>query len=48
MKAVRGAELGQDTLSPKIPVEGDILEELTHVDDRRLFTVFTEIGRAHV
>ena len=40
MKAVRGAELGQDTLHPKTPIAGDIREELKKTDDRRLFTVF--------
>lgn len=43
MKAVRGAELGQDTLSPKIPVQGDILKALETVDDKRLFTVFSAL-----
>ena len=43
MKAVRGAELGQDTLTPKAPVEGDIFQALKNVDDRRLFTVFTAL-----
>ncbi len=40
MKAVRGAELGQDTLNPKQPCEVDIISALSNVDDRRLFTVF--------
>ncbi|NCC68569.1 MAG: carbamoyl-phosphate synthase large subunit, partial [Clostridia bacterium] len=40
MKAVRGAELGQDTLNPKHPTEVDIIETLKNVDDRRIFTVF--------
>ena len=43
MKAVRGAELGQDTLSPKTPIEGDIREALKNVDDKRLFAVFTAL-----
>lgn len=40
MKAVRGAELGLDTLNPKQPSEVDIIDALANVDDRRLFTVF--------
>ena len=40
MKAVRGAELGQDTLNPKRPTTVDIISALSHVDDRRIFTVF--------
>ena len=43
MKAVRGAELGQDTLNPRFPINGDIREALKAVDDRRLFTVFAAI-----
>ena len=42
MKAVRGAEIGLDTLNRK-PDEGDdtpIRERLERVDDHRLFTVF--------
>ncbi|BAL01778.1 carbamoyl-phosphate synthase large chain/diaminopimelate epimerase [Oscillibacter valericigenes Sjm18-20] len=42
MKAVRGAEIGMDTLNRK-PDEGDtapIRERLARVDDHRLFTVF--------
>ena len=45
MKAVRGAELGQDTLNPKHPTEVDIIEALKDVDDRRLFTVFEALKR---
>ena len=40
MKAVRGAELGQDTLHPKQRITGDVREALKRTDDRRLFTVF--------
>jgi len=43
MKAVRGAELGLDTLNPKQPITVDIIPELHKVDDRRLFTVFTAL-----
>ncbi len=40
MKAVRGAEIGLDTLNAK-PISDEPLEErLKHQDDRRLFTVF--------
>ncbi len=45
MKAVRGAELGQDTLHPKQPITEDIHEALKHTDDRRLFTVFEALRR---
>lgn len=40
MKAVRGAELGQDTLNGKQPCKVDITSELSKVCDKRLFTVF--------
>ncbi|MEA4894373.1 MAG: carbamoyl-phosphate synthase large subunit [Oscillospiraceae bacterium] len=43
MKAVRGAELGQDTLNPKQEILVDIIQELHKVDDKRLFTVFTAL-----
>ena len=43
MKAVRGAELGLDTLNPKQPATVDIIPLLHKVDDRRLFTVFTAL-----
>ena len=40
MKAVRGAEIGLDTLNAK-PISDETLEQrLHHQDDRRLFTVF--------
>jgi len=40
MKAVRGAEIGLDTLNAK-PISDETLEQrLNHQDDRRLFTVF--------
>ncbi len=40
MKAVRGAEIGLDTLNAK-PLNGDSLDDrLAACDDRRLFTVF--------
>ena len=42
MKAVRGAELGMDTLNPKV-AEPDIRAALKRVDDRRLFTIFSAI-----
>ena len=44
MKAVRGAELGLDTLDPKTE-EPDIRAALHRVDDRRLFTVFSALKR---
>lgn len=40
MKAVRGAELGVDTLDFKTPFKGDVVERLGDMDDQRLFTVF--------
>ena len=42
MKAVRGAEIGMDTLNRKVDPEdtASIRERLTRVDDHRLFTVF--------
>ena len=42
MKAVRGAEIGQDTLNRKKDPDDDapIWERLRRVDDHRLFTVF--------
>ncbi len=41
MKAVRGAETGQDTLNAPSPADGaSIAERLSRVDDRRLFTIF--------
>ena len=43
MKAVRGAELGLDTLDFKVAFEGDIIEKLGEMDDIRLFTVFEAI-----
>lgn len=43
MKAVRGAELGLDTLNPKQPIEVDIISALQKVDDRRLFTLFAAL-----
>ncbi|MFB0921279.1 MAG: carbamoyl-phosphate synthase large subunit [Oscillospiraceae bacterium] len=43
MKAVRGAELGLDTLNPKQPIMVDIITELHKTDDKRLFTVFTAL-----
>jgi len=40
MKAVRGAEIGLDTLSAP-PVDGrDVLDRLADQDDRRIFTVY--------
>ena len=40
MKAVRGAEIGQDSLNRKNTDPAPIWERLRRVDDRRLFTVF--------
>lgn len=44
MKAVRGAELGLDTLNPKLEDSVDITA-LHRVDDRRLFTVFSALKK---
>ena len=44
MKAVRGAELGMDTLNPKTE-EADLHAALARVDDRRLFTIFSALKR---
>lgn len=43
MKAVRGAELGLDTLEPKNAEQVDIISALSRVDDLRLFTVFSAL-----
>ncbi|MBQ3889145.1 MAG: carbamoyl-phosphate synthase large subunit [Clostridia bacterium] len=40
MKAVRGAELGTDTLAVKPLTDAPLAERLATCDDRRLFTVF--------
>ncbi len=40
MKAVRGAEIGLDTLNMPYMKTIDIREQLTQLDDRRLFAVF--------
>ena len=40
MKAVRGAEIGMDSLNRKSTDSAPIWERLRRVDDRRLFTVF--------
>ncbi len=40
MKAVRGAEIGLDTLNMPYMKEVDIRTQLTQLDDRRLFAVF--------
>ncbi len=40
MKAVRGAEIGQDSLNRRNTDGAPIWERLRRVDDRRLFTVF--------
>ncbi|MCI8971426.1 MAG: carbamoyl-phosphate synthase large subunit, partial [Oscillibacter sp.] len=40
MKAVRGAEIGQDSLNRKHTESAPIWERLRRVDDRRIFTVF--------
>ena len=42
MKAVRGSEIGMDTLNLK--QDGDIRKRLAAMDDRRLFTVFEAIA----
>lgn len=44
MKAVRGAEMGLDTLNPKNE-EDDIMAALHRVDDKRLFTIFSALKR---
>ena len=43
MKAVRGAELGLDTLNLKGAPEVDIISALSRVDDKRLFMVFAAL-----
>ncbi len=40
MKAVRGAEIGMDSLNRKNTESAPIWERLRRVDDRRLFTIF--------
>ena len=45
MKAVRGAEIGQDTLNAKTDDSRDILERLHDQNDRRLFTVFEALKK---
>jgi len=40
MKAIRGAEIGQDTLNRDAQDSAPILQRLERVDDYRLFTVF--------
>jgi len=40
MKAVRGAEIGQDTLNRKPDDDSPLPERLKRVDDHRLFTIF--------
>ena len=40
MKAVRGAEIGLDTLNRDAQDSAPILERLTRADDHRLFTIF--------
>ncbi|MCI8808680.1 MAG: carbamoyl-phosphate synthase large subunit [Oscillibacter sp.] len=40
MKAVRGAEIGMDTLNRKDDSGIPVMERLKRVDDRRLFTIF--------
>ena len=46
MKAVRGAEIRQDTLNMPALDNVDILEKLNDVDDLRLFTMFAALKRA--
>ncbi len=43
MKAVRGAEIGLDTLNTPAPDNRSVVERLADQDDRRLFTVFEAI-----
>ena len=43
MKAVRGAEIGMDTLNRKPDGDVPVIERLKNVDDHRLFTVFEAI-----
>lgn len=43
MKAVRGAEIGMDSLNAEPVNDSDILTRLTFADDMRLFTVFEAI-----
>ena len=43
MKAVRGAEIGLDTLNMPSMNDVDILEQLKLLDDRRLFAVFAAL-----
>ncbi|MGI5978923.1 MAG: carbamoyl-phosphate synthase large subunit, partial [Oscillospiraceae bacterium] len=45
MKAVRGAELGVDTLNPKFEETEDIRTALARQDDHRIFTVFRAIKK---
>jgi len=40
MKAVRGAEIGMDTLNRKPDDDAPLMERLKRVDDHRLFTIF--------
>ncbi len=40
MKAIRGAEIAQDTLNAKFPEGTDIRQALAACDDQRIFTVF--------
>ena len=45
LKAVRGAEIGLDTLNAAPLDERDVLERLHDVNDRRLFTVFEALKK---
>ena len=45
MKAVRGAEIGQETLNRKPADEAPLSERLTRADDMRLFTIFEALKR---
>ena len=45
MKAVRGAEIGLDTLNLTADDERDILERLHDQNDRRLFTIFEALKK---
>ncbi len=45
LKAVRGAEIGQDTLNMDSDDPRDVRERLKEVDDHRLFTVFEALKK---
>ncbi len=46
MKAVRGAEISVDTLNmPSVQQTENIVDQLSHCDDKRLFTIFEALKR---